>query len=45
MSVKVAFDAMQNVLNKADLSSLTAAYAAGIIRILKKIDEVLQVIF
>jgi cysteinyl-tRNA synthetase len=45
MSVKVGFDAMQNVLNKVDPLSLTAAHAAGIIRTLKKIDEVLQVIF
>jgi len=45
MSVKSAFDAMQNVLKKIDLSSLTVSQAAGIIRTLRKVDEVLQVIF
>ena len=45
MSVKPSFDAMQKVLTKIDGSSLSAAHAAGIIRTLKKIDQVLQVIF
>jgi len=45
MGVKPAFDAMQETLNKIDISSMTATNAAGIIRALKKIDEVLQVIF
>jgi len=45
MSVKPAFVALQNELNKVDLLLLSAAHAAGIIRTLKKIDEVLQVIF
>ncbi|MDP2156377.1 MAG: class I tRNA ligase family protein [Nitrospirota bacterium] len=45
MSIKAAFDAMQNLLNKVEVSSLSAPQAAGIIRTLKKIDEVLQVIF
>lgn len=45
MSVKAAFDALMKVLNKTDLLSMTAAHAAGIIRTLKKIDEVLQVVF
>lgn len=45
MSVKPAFDAMQGVLNKIDAAALIAVHAAGIIRTLKRIDEVLQVIF
>jgi cysteinyl-tRNA synthetase len=45
MSVKIAFDAMQNLLNKVEVSSMTAVHASGIIRTLKKIDEVFQVIF
>ncbi len=45
MSIKPAFDAMQVLLKKIDLSTISAAHAAGIIRTLKKIDGVLQVIF
>ncbi|MBI5847978.1 MAG: class I tRNA ligase family protein [Nitrospirae bacterium] len=45
MSVKPAFDAMQETLKKIDLPSLSAPQAAGIIKVLKKIDEVLQVLF
>ncbi len=45
MSVKPAFDAISKMLDKADLSSMTASQGAGIISTLKKIDEVLQVIF
>lgn len=45
MSVKPAFDSMQEILIKIDLSLLPTSQAAGIIRTLKKIDEVLQVIF
>ncbi|MBI5075648.1 MAG: class I tRNA ligase family protein [Nitrospirae bacterium] len=45
MSVKPAFDAMRGILKKIDISSLSAVQSAGIIRTLKKIDEVLQVIF
>jgi cysteinyl-tRNA synthetase len=45
MGVKPAFDAMQQTLKKIEVSSLSAPQAAGIIRTLKKIDEVLQVIF
>ncbi len=45
MSVKPAFDIMQNTVKEIDLSSMTATHASGIIRPLKKIDEVLQVIF
>jgi cysteinyl-tRNA synthetase len=45
MSVKPAFDAMQETLKKIEVSSLSGPHAAGIIRTLKKIDEVLQIIF
>jgi len=45
MSVKPAFDAMHVLLKKIDTATITSAHAAGIIRTLKKIDEVLQVIF
>ena len=45
MSVKPAFDTMQNVLKKVDLLSLSEPHAAGIIRILREINEVLKVIF
>jgi len=45
MSLKPAFDNMLNVLKEVDLLSLSTPHAAGIIWTLKKIDEVLQVIF
>ena len=45
MGVKPAFDAMMETLEKIEVSLLSASQAAGIIRTLKKIDEVLQVIF
>jgi cysteinyl-tRNA synthetase len=45
MNVKPAFDALLETLKKIDISSLTAAQAAGMIRSLKKIDQVLLVIF
>ncbi|MBI5633679.1 MAG: class I tRNA ligase family protein [Nitrospirae bacterium] len=45
MSVKPAFDAMLDLLKKIDALLLTAPQAAGIIRTLKKIDQVMQVIF
>jgi cysteinyl-tRNA synthetase len=45
MRVKDAFDDMQKAVNAIDAETLTPSRASGIIRTLKKIDEVLQVIF
>ena len=45
MRVKDAFDGMQNVVNALDADTLRPSQASGIIRTLKKVDAVLQVIF
>ena len=45
LSVKDAFDKVHSIISGTDVHSLTQAEASGIIRALKKIDEVLQVIF
>ncbi len=45
LSVKEAFDKVYSLISGIDVCSLTQGEASGIIRALKKIDEVLQVIF
>ena len=45
LSVRDAFDGVHSIVSGTDIHSLTQAKASGIIRALKKIDEVLQVIF
>jgi cysteinyl-tRNA synthetase len=45
MQVKEAFDGMQNRVSTIDAHALTPSRASGIIRTLRGIDEVLQVIF
>jgi len=45
MQVKDAFDSIRNILHDRDVKTLAPSKAAGIIRTLRKIDEVLQVIF
>jgi len=45
LSVKDAFDGVHSIVSGTDTHSLTQSEASGIIRALKKIDEVLQVIF
>lgn len=45
LSVRDVFDGVHSLVSGVDLHSLTQPEASGIIRALKKIDEVLQVIF
>ena len=45
LSVKDAFDGVHSIVSGTDINSLTQSEALGIIRALKRIDEVLQVIF
>ncbi len=45
LEVKGAFDEVYATMSGLDIHSLKQPDAAGIIRSLKKIDEVLQVIF
>jgi cysteinyl-tRNA synthetase len=45
LNVKGAFDGVHSIVSGSDIHSLTQSDAAGIIKSLKKIDEVLQVIF
>ena len=45
LNVKEAFDGVDKIVAGIDVHSLKQAEASGIIRALKKIDEVLQVIF
>jgi cysteinyl-tRNA synthetase len=43
--VKDAFDAMLGIVRMIDIHALTPSQASGIVRTLREIDEVLQVIF
>lgn len=45
MQVKEAFDRMQGILCMVDVHALTPSRTSGIIKTLREIDEVLQVIF
>ncbi|MFZ2197546.1 MAG: class I tRNA ligase family protein [Thermodesulfovibrionales bacterium] len=45
LNVKEAFDGIYKIVAEIDIHSLKQSEASGIIRALKKIDEVLQVIF
>jgi monomeric isocitrate dehydrogenase len=45
LNVKEAFDGVHSIVAGTDVNSLTQPEASGIIRALKKVDEVLQVIF
>jgi cysteinyl-tRNA synthetase len=45
MHVKDAFDNMQGIVSTVDAHALSPSRAAGIIKTLREIDEVLQVIF
>jgi cysteinyl-tRNA synthetase len=45
LRVREAFDGLSSVLSGIEVDSLPPAEAAGIIKTLRKIDEVLQVIF
>ncbi|NJD55270.1 MAG: hypothetical protein FIA94_02555 [Nitrospirae bacterium] len=45
MQVKEAFDGIKNMVDALDVKTLVPSHAAGIIRTLEGIDDVLQVIF
>ena len=45
MQVKEAFDGIKNIVDAVDAKTLAPSYAAGVIRTLENIDEVLRVIF
>jgi len=45
MHVKDAFDNTQGIVSTVDLHALSPSRAAGIIKTLREIDEVLRVIF
>lgn len=45
LNIKTAFDALYKFLSKVDVENITPDTASGMIKALRKIDEVLQVIF
>jgi cysteinyl-tRNA synthetase len=45
MDLKGGIDAVRDILFSADISAMSPARASGMMRTLRKIDEVLQVIF